>query len=367
MSVEFIGIASTQDFSEVVAPKGPAIDQNYLQSIVKAHDEGGFDRVLVAHGSSSVDGLQVAAKIFDLSSRIAVLLAHRPGFIAPTYAARMLATLDQFSGGRLAVHIISGGDDAEQQRDGDYLDHDQRYARTEEYLQIVKDIWVSTHPIDHEGKYYKFKNALSSVKSAQKPHIPIYFGGSSDAAIKVAGRFADVYALWGESQAQVRETIARVRAAASPYGRANLVKFSLSLRPILGATEAEAWSKAEQILAEAKAAQAQHPFYKPTSQPANIGSLRLLATASQGRVVDKRLWTEIAALTGAKGNSTALVGTPEQVTESLLDYYDLGISTFLIRGFYPIEDAVGYGRDLIPLVRQAVAERNRTAPLRVNA
>ncbi len=154
MAVEFIGAIGTQEVSEVIPPKGPTIDKYYVATLVKAHDAADFDRILVAHSSASADGLQVAAYALNQSDRIKVLLAHRPGFIAPTYAARMLATLDQFSDGRLAVHIISGGDDAEQRKDGDYLDHDQRYARTEEYLQIVKDIWVSTHPIDHEGKYY---------------------------------------------------------------------------------------------------------------------------------------------------------------------------------------------------------------------
>ncbi|MGO4682136.1 LLM class flavin-dependent oxidoreductase [Hyphomicrobium sp. 2TAF46] len=362
MSVQFIGMVVAQETSESIPPKGPALDKKYLRALVRAHDASGFDRILIAHSSASVDGLQIAADIIHQSDRIAVLLANRPGFISPTYAARAFATLDQFSDGRLAIHIISGGDDQEQQRDGDYLDHDQRYARSEEYIQILKEIWTNDRPIDHEGTYYKFKGAFSSIKPAQKPHIPIYFGGSSDVAIKVAGRFADVYALWGESLAQVRETIARVRAAAAPFGRANQIKFSLSLRPVLGATEAKAWEKADEILTKAKAAVAQNSFYQRTNPPANVGSLRLLETAANGRVVDKRLWTEIAALTGAKGNSTSLVGTPEQVAESLLEYYDLGITTFLIRGFDPLEDTIEYGRELIPLVREAVAEREAAAP-----
>lgn len=361
MSVQFIGMVVAQETSESIAPKGPALDKKYLRSLVKAHDAGDFDRILIAHSSASVDGLQIAADMIHQSDRIAVLLANRPGFISPTYAARTFATLDQFSDGRLAIHIISGGDDIEQQRDGDYLDHDQRYARSEEYIKILKEIWTSDRPIDHEGTYYKFKGAFSSIKPAQK-HIPIYFGGASDAAVKVAGRFADVYALWGESLAQVRETIAGVRAAAAPFGRANQIKFSLSLRPVLGVTEAKAWEKADEILAKAKAAVAQNSFYQRSNPPANVGSLRLLETAAHGRVVDKRLWTEIAALTGAKGNSTSLVGTPEQVAESLLEYYDLGITTFLIRGFDPLEDTIEYGRELIPLVRKAVAEREAAVP-----
>jgi alkanesulfonate monooxygenase len=190
------------------------------------------------------------------------------------------------------------------------------------------------------------------------PHIPIYFGGASDAAIAVAGKHADIYALWGETHAQVRELTGRVRAAAAAHGRR--VRFSLSLRPILADTEKAAWQRADDILARAKALQEKTGFRRD-APPANSGSLRLLEAAAQGTRLDKRLWTAVAALTGAKGNSTALVGTPEQVAEALLDYHDLGITTFLIRGFDPLDDAIDYGRKLIPLTRELIAERVRAA------
>ena len=369
MSVEFIGYVGTHEVSESIAPSGPVIDTDYIRSVALAHEAGGFDRVLLAHNSASPDAVVTATQIFADTRRLGVLLAHRPGFVAPTLAARTLATLDHFSKGRIAVHIISGGDDADQRKDGDYLDHDQRYARTAEYLDVVKRVWGSEAPIDHEGVIYRFTQAYSSVKPLQKPHLPIYFGGSSEAAIRVAAQYADVYALWGESLAQVRDTIARVRSAAAQFGRAEHIRFSLSLRPILGRTEAEAWARADDILAKAKALQGSVPseksgirlFEKRKAPPANVGSQRLLDAAAQGRVVDKRLWTEIAALTGAKGNSTSLVGTPDQVVESMLAYSDLGITTFLIRGFYPLQDAIEYGREIIPRVRAEIERRDAAA------
>jgi alkanesulfonate monooxygenase len=365
MSVEFIGYVGTQEVSEIIPPSGPAIDTDYARTVALAHEAGGFDRVLMAHSSASPDAVVTATQVFADTRRLGVLLAHRPGFVAPTLEARTLATLDQFSKGRIAVHIISGGDDADQRRDGDYLSHDERYARTAEYLDIIKRVLTSDGPIDHAGAHYRFDQAYSSVRPYQKPHLPIYFGGSSAAAIEVAARYADVYALWGESLAQVSETIARIRTAASRHGRAEHIRFSLSLRPILGRTEADAWARADDILARAKALQGNVAtdksgiklFEKRKTPPANVGSQRLLETAAQGKVVDQRLWTEIAALTGAKGNSTSLVGTPGQVVESLLAYYDLGVTTFLIRGFNPLQDAIEYGREIIPRVRAEIAER----------
>jgi alkanesulfonate monooxygenase len=363
MSVEFIGMLNTNGASESRQPRGPAIDKAYLAAIAHAHEHAGFDRALIGYFSVGADGFQVASFAAAQTTKLKFLLAHRPGFVAPALAARQLASLDQFSDGRLAVHIITGSDDAEQAKEGDFLDKERRYARTDEYLDVVRKVWSEDRPFDHGGTHYQVKGAFTPIKPLQKPHLPIYFGGSSNAAIRVAAKHADVYALWGESLAQVRETVAAVRAAAAAHGRESKVRFSLSLRPILGTTEADAWARAEHILQTAKALQANSDLYrKPSAAPQNIGSQRLLATAGQGKVVDKRLWTEVAALTGAKGNSTGLVGTPEQVAESLLDYYDVGITTFLIRGFDPLEDALQYGRDLIPLVRAEVARRASSPP-----
>ena len=366
MPVEFIGYVGTQESSEIIPPAGPIIDPDYARRVALAHEAGGFDRVLMAHSSASPDAVVTAAQVFADTARLGVLLAHRPGFVAPTLEARTLATLDHFSRGRIAVHIISGGDDADQRRDGDYLDHDQRYARTAEYLDIIERIWASDVHIDHEGANYRFSGAYSAVKPLQKPHLPIYFGGSSAAAIQVAARYADVYALWGESLAQVSDTIARVRTAAAQHGRGDHIRFSLSLRPILGRTEADAWARADDILDKARALQAAGGAdkggfglsSKRRSPPANVGSQRLLETARQGKVVDTRLWTEIAALTGARGNSTALVGTPDQVVESMLAYYDIGVTTFLIRGFNPLRDAIDYGHEIIPRLRAEIADRD---------
>lgn len=355
MTVEFIGYVSHQESSEIHLPQGPTLNPPWIAAVAQAHEYGGFDRVLIAHSSASPDGFQIANFVAQQTRRLGILLAHRPGFVAPTLAARQFATLDHFSAGRVAVHVISGGDDTEQQRDGDYLNHDERYERTDEYLDVVKRAWTSETPFDHAGRHYRVTGHKSQIRPLQRPHLPVYFGGSSDAAIRIAGKHADVYALWGESLDQVADTIARVRAAAAPYGRDKTIRFSLSLRPILAPTEEQAWARAESILERAKEVVTRSPnFTRRPSEPKNVGSQRLLAEAAKGAVVDKRLWTGITALTRAAGNSTALVGTPEQVSEALLEYHRLGITTFLIRGFDPLEDALSYGRDLLPLVRAAV-------------
>lgn len=358
MSIEFIGMIQTRKVSETHAPQGPVIDIDYVEQFARAHEAAGFDRILVPHHSTSPDALLTVAHAASVTSKVHFMLAHRPGFVSPTLAARQLATLDHYSGGRLAVHIISGGDDAEQRRDGDYLSHDERYARTDEYLHILRRIWTEAKPFDHHGQYYRFEQGFSEVKPAQQPHIPVYFGGASAPALEIAGRHADVYALWGESKAQVREQVARVRAEAAKHGRN--VRFSVSFRPILAATEAAAWDRAEHILEETRRLRAAQGL--GVGGPAQSeGARRLLAASGESDRVDERLWTGVAKEIGGRSNSTALVGTPEQVAETLAEYYALGVSTFLVRGFDPLEDAVDYGRELIPATRERIARVERVA------
>lgn len=354
MSVEFIGYIATREASEIIPATGPVIDLEHIETVARAHEEGGFDRALVAFHSTSPESILIAAHAASVTRKLNVMIAHRPGFTQPTLAARQLATLDQLTRGRVGVHIITGGDDAELRQDGDFLTKDERYERTDEYLEVVRKVWTSDKPFDHEGKYYRFERAFSTVKSSQVPHIPVYFGGASDAAIAVAGKHADIYALWGETHAQVRDLIGRVRSAAAKHGRSP--RFSLSLRPILAETEEKAWARADEILDQAKALLDKTGFRRANA-PANSGSLRLLEAAAQGVRLDKRLWTGMAALTGARGNSTALVGTPEQVADALMDYYDLGVTAFLIRGFEPLKDAIDYGRSLLPATRHLMAAR----------
>ncbi|WP_186017805.1 LLM class flavin-dependent oxidoreductase [Burkholderia gladioli] len=360
MSVEFIGMIQSQKQSEIHPPAGPVVDRDYVRAFAQAHEQAGFDRILVPHHSTGPSATLTISYAAAVTERVNFMLAHRPGFTEPTLAARQIATLDQFSGGRLGVHFISGGSDSEQQRDGDFLDHDQRYARTDEYLGILRRIWTEDRPFDHEGTYYRFRQGFSEVKPAQRPHVPIYFGGASAAALEVAAKHADIYALWGESLDQVRELTGRVRAAAAAQGRQ--IRFSVSFRPILAATEDAAWDRARRILAETRRLREAAGLGVGSPQQSE-GARRLLAAAERGSRVDKRLWTEIAQLSGGRSNSTALVGTPEQVADALADYYDIGVTTFLIRGFDPLEDALDYGRELIPRARELVAARqaNRAA------
>ncbi len=354
MTVEFIGMLHHREASEIRPPGPMILDRGYIRDFARAAEGGGFDRVLIGYFADGPDGFMIAAAAAAHTERLGFLVAHRPGFVAPTLAARKFATLDQITGGRAAMHVITGGDDADMFRDGDRTTKDERYARTDEYVHILKRIWTEPGPtVDHEGAFYQFKGASTAIRCVQQPTIPIYFGGASDAALAVSARHADVYALWGETHDQVRDIVGRLRALAAAHGRT--LRFSLSFRPILAPTEDEAWARAESIKQRIVAQRAKAGL--KVVEPANEGSKRLLAAAAQGERLDKRLWTGAAAATGARGNTTSLVGTPQQVAEALCDYYDLGVTTFLIRGFDPLDDNIEYGRSLLPLTKAMIAEK----------
>ena len=357
MSLEFIGFIGPNEQSESLAPRGPLVDNAFVKATIRAQEYAGFDKALIAVNSASPDSFALGAYAAGVSDSLGLLIAQRPGFTSPTLAARQLATLDQLSGGRVSVNVITGGDGGDLQKDGDFLPHDERYERTDEYLDVARQVWTSEGPFDHDGKHYRIERNHTVVRPVQRPHIPIYFSGASEAAVNVAAKHADVYMMWGEPLAQVRERIAAVRAAAARYGRADKIRFSLSLRPVVADTEAEAWARADRILARARAAYPESDFLKRRGANINVGSDRLVEIAGQRRVHDTRLWTEIAAVTAAAGNSTGLVGDPDQVAEAVLEYHKLGVTTFLFRGFDPLHDIVSYGQHLIPRVRALVADQ----------
>ncbi|MEU8515853.1 LLM class flavin-dependent oxidoreductase [Kitasatospora sp. NPDC048722] len=363
MPVEFLGIAATGDGSETTARTTAAFDRDYTLRLARAHEDHGWDRVLFAYGAGSPEPAAAAAFLASKLDRLQILLAHRPNVSYPTFAAKTFATLDQISGGRLTVHFITGGNDHEQQREGDFLTKDRRYDRTREYIGIVKKAWTSREPFDHEGEHYRFNDFVSDVFPVQQPRPGVSFGGSSDAAYAAGGAEADVYCLWGEPLARTAEQIERVKQAARAAGRTDVPRIQVAFRPIVAPTEELAWEKAHRTVDAIRARRAGgEPVRRGrplgADGPENTGSQRLIEIAEAGERYDRALWTPTAAATGGAGNSNALVGTPETVAQALLDYYDLGVDILSARGYDLLDDAIDFGRYVIPLVREEVAKRD---------
>ncbi|HVV08351.1 LLM class flavin-dependent oxidoreductase [Amycolatopsis sp.] len=359
MPVEFISAVNANRASDT-NPGATGLDVEYLRHYAHVLDDGGFDYTLVAYHSSWADATQLAQFVVGNTERIKPMLAHRPGVVFPTHAARTLATLDQIARGRLAVHIISGGNDPEQHREGDYLTKTERYERSDEYIRILRRAWHEPEAFSQEGKYYRFEGFRSDVRPYQDT-IPVSVGGSSAEAYRVGGQQGDIFGLWGEPLAETAQQIASVHAIADAAGRPR-PRIWVSFRPIVAATDELAWEKAHRTLAkvsethQARAAASHYPA-KGQGRPANVGSQRLLEVASKGELHDRALWTPLVTATNAAGSSTALVGSYETVAKALLDYVDIGCELLSIRGYDPLNDAIDYARYVVPLVRQELANR----------
>ena len=359
--IGMIGVAPPADDATVHIIDG-GVSPEYLVEFSQAHDRAGFDLVLVGYTSTSADGWSVATHAAANTESVGYLIAHRPGFVSPTLAARKAATFDQMSAGRFALHVIAGASDRDQQRDGDYLAKADRYARAAEYLKVMRKTWTATEPFDHDGAYYRMTDVRSDVRPFQQPAPPVFFGGSSPEALQMGAEHCDVYAVFGEPLAATAERFADFRARAAAFGRS--LTFSMSFRPILGRTEGEAWDRAHKILAsiEGDTTKRSTRLTGGGPKPYDHSGERMLAHAAAADVHDERLWLKVAEATGAPGNTSCLVGTAEQVAEAILKYYELGdLGYVLIRGFDPLADAEAFGEELIPRVKAGAIARDDAA------
>jgi alkanesulfonate monooxygenase len=361
MPIEFLGMGATNDGSETNRRSNGSFDPDFTIRLARAHEENGWDRVLTAYGSGMPDPAQAAAWIAMHTESLQLLLAHRPNLSIPTFAAKTFATLDHISDGRLTIHFITGGSDHEQRREGDTLGHDERYSRTHEYIQIVKKVWTIKEAWDHDGEHYQFKDFVSDVWPVQQPGPAISFGGSSDAAYEVGVREADIYCLWGEPLENTAEQIQRIEKMCAELGLPR-PRIQVAFRPILAPTEEKAKERAYDIVERISARQQKNPWIrKGKGRPQNTGSQRLIAIAEQGEWYDRCMFTGTALATGGSGNSNALVGTPETVAAAMLDYVDLGCDILSARGYDSLQDTIDFGQQVIPIVRDEVAKRDRAA------
>lgn len=358
--LSFFGLLQPDFRSEVNLSKGRGIDPAYLRRFARDHERFGFDGVLVGASAEMADSLQIAGYAAAQTERLRFLVAHRPGPVHPTLAARQFASLDHLSGGRVILHAITSRD-GDTGREGDALDKAGRYARTREHLQVLKKAWTSTERFDYEGEHYRFRDFRSEVLSYQQPRIRISFAGDSDEAQEAGTAEADIYSLYAQPLAAFKAHVEALKAKAQARERAAPLEFTLIARLIVGPTEKQAWLRAHRILEQVSRLSG----YGGRENVANryfdgrpsVGDQRVIdLSAGDGRH-DTALWAGISGVTG-RGNSAAFVGTPDVVAEALLRYADIGVTNFILHGFDPYDDVADYGRNVIPLLRQEWRHRH---------
>jgi len=359
MPVEFISATFANASTELAPIPGAPVDPDFVVRYARALDDYGYNYTLCPYSSSHFDPFTIGATILAVTKKVNIIIALRPNTMFPTVAAKQLATLNQLGRGRVVVHFIAGGDDREQAREGDFLGKNERYARQEEYIKILKRAWSSSEPFDWDGKYYKFTDFRNNVQPVAP--IPISVGGSSDEAYRIGGELADIFGLWGEPLKETKEQIDRVYAAAEAAGRKDRPRIWVTFRPIVAETEELAWAKAHKTLDllnnNSGKGGGMTQVFSSTNAPQNAGSQRLLEIAKRGDVQDRALWYPTVTATNARGASTALVGSPQTIIDSIADYVDLGADLISIRGYDNFNDAVDYGRYVIPGVRKIFKER----------
>lgn len=321
----------------------------YLKQVAQAADELGFEGVLLPTGSICEDAWITAAALIPVTQRLRYLVAVRPGISPPTPTARMAATFDRLSNGRVLINVVTGGDPRQLGGDGLFLNHDERYVMTDEFLTIWRRLMLGER-VSFEGKYLHVEEAQLHLAPVQKPYPPIYFGGSSESGREVSAQHADMYLTWGEPPADVAEKICDVRRRADALGRS--MRFGIRLHVIVRETESEAWSAAETLISElddATIARAQANFARFDSE----GQRRQVALRSNGHArsrealeISPNLWAGVGLVRHSSG--AALVGDAETVAERLREYAAMGIDTCILSGYPHLEEAYRVAELLFP-------------------
>lgn len=338
-------------------------DRAYLTQIAQAVDRLGFEGVLLPTGNSCEDAWVVASTLVSVTKQLKFLVAVRPGVMSPTLSARMAATLDRFSDGRVLINVVTGGDPEEARGDGVFLSHDERYQVTDEFLTIWRGL-LSEGTTSFRGPHLHVEDAKIIYPPLQTPYPPLYLGGSSPAAFDIAAKHIDVYLTWGEPPALVREKIEAVRSRAAQEGRT--LRFGLRIHVIVRETEEQAWRAANELIRyvdEDTVQRSQKALAKFDSE----GQRRMAALHGGDRAnleIAPNLWAGVGLVRGGAG--TALVGDPETVAKRMLEYADVGVDTFILSGYPHLEEAYRVAELLFPLLPKSAPEPPRVTGERVS-
>lgn len=328
------------------------VDLGYLKALASTLDSRNYSGALLATSpTGGLDPFITAASLSEVTRRMRFLVAIHPSIFTPTQLVKLSTTLDQNSGGRLLLNIVNGH--ASFAAAGIHLDHDARYRRCDEFLTVYRRM-MAGETVDFDGEYLKIQGAKAEFPSIQRPHPPLWFGGSSDIAMEIAAKHVEKYLTWGEPPPQAAATIADVRARAARYGREQQIGFGIRLNLIVRDTDDEAWAAAQDMLDSASDDTIARVQANNTKQDA-VGQDR--QTALHGGVRPQRardlevypnIWSGFGLL--RHGPGIAVVGSPRSVADRLIEYNKLGVESFIVSGNPLLEEAHRFADQVMPLL-----------------
>jgi alkanesulfonate monooxygenase len=319
----------------------------YLTQVALAAEELGFEGALTPTGLWCDDAWVSTAMLSQRTERLKFMIAFRPGLVSPTLAAQMAATFQRHSRGRLLLNVVTGGDGEEQRALGDSLEKTGRYARTAEFLEVVRELWRG-ESVDFDGQHVAVAGA--QLEQLPTPPPPVYFGGSSPPALAVAAGHVDVYLSWGEPPAPLLEKLEAVSALAGAEGRS--LRLGIRLHVVCRDSAREAWREAERLLEgidPRTIAQVQERLRRSESE----GQRRMMALhngSASSLEVAPNLWAGVGLARGGAG--TALVGSHAEVAARIEEYAALGISEFVLSGYPHLEEAYWFGEGVLPILAE---------------
>jgi alkanesulfonate monooxygenase len=338
---EFIGTRST---------RRPTL--HYISSLVETAAEMGFSSLLTAtnfHAEHEAWTASIAT--LARTEGAGLLIAVRPGMFHPAMFAKMVATAANLFPGRVRINVVTGSNPAENAMYGDMESHAERYARTREFIAIMRELWRGV-PVDHDSLRYPFRGAI--VSPIPPEPVPIYLGGHSDDAQQIAAELADVYLVWGDTLPGIEARLATMRAHEARAERIAdaPLRYGLRCHVLVRETEDEAWSAAERLISRIDP-EVRRQFIEASAKVDSEGQRRqlALAAASSSLVVEPNLWAGVGL--ARSGVGVAIVGDPEQVAAKLRAYQRLGIGTFILSGYPHLEECRRFGELVMPLLRQS--------------
>lgn len=325
---------------------------DYNVRLAQTAEKAGFDYALTQirftagyNAENQHESVSFSQGILAKTERLKVIAAILPGPWKPALAAKQLATIDHLSNGRIAINVVSGWFRGEFDAIGEeWPEHDQRYARSEEFIRCLKGVWTQNH-FNFEGKYYQFKDYTLSPKPVQKPHIEIFQGGSSRAARDLASRVSDWYFTNGNTPEELKKQIDDIREKAKAND--HQVKIGVNAFVIARDTEAEAQAVLQEIVAKANV-QAVKSFGDATREAGAA------TTEGEGNWA-KSTFEDLVQYND--GFRTNLIGTPQQIAERIIELKKVGVDLILSGFLHFIEEVEYFGQKVLPLVRELEAQQ----------